>query len=333
MLKGVKCEKLEEIVIDGDPKKFFQVRPQLPPQEKEELIMFLKRNIDVFAWNAYEAPRVVPDFICHHLNVNPAVLPKKQPSWRSSKEHSDAIKEEVNKLKQAGAIKEVFYPERLANMVVVKKKNGKWQVCVDFTDLNKACPKDPFPMPRIDQLVDATVGHPRMSFLDAFQGYHQIPLTLDDQEKTTFVNPIGNYHYKVMPFDLKNAGSTYQRMMTKMFEPQQGKNIEVYRDDMVVKRKLESKHINDLGNIFEISRKHKLCLNTSKCFFGVGSRKFLKNMVIHRRIEVNLNQIKATNSLQSPRNPKEVQRLTGMTAVLNQSFLGQHTVAGLSSNC
>ena len=181
--------------------------------------------------------------------------------------------------------------------MVVQKKNGKWRVYVDFTDLNKAYPKDPFPMPRIDQLVDAIVGHPRISFLDAFQGYHQIPLTLDDQEKTAFVNPIGNYHYKVMPFGLKNAGSTYQRMMTKMFEPQLEKNIEVYRDDMMVKRKLESKHINDLGNIFEISRKHKLCLNTSKCFFGVGSRKFLKNMVTHRRIEVNPVQIKATNSL------------------------------------
>ena len=91
-------------------------------------------------------------------------------------------------------------------------------MCKDFTDLNKACPKDPFPMPKIDQLVDATVGHPRMSFLDAFQGYHQIPLALDDQEKTTFVTPIRNYHYKVMPFGLKNAGSTYQRMMTRMFE-------------------------------------------------------------------------------------------------------------------
>ena len=101
----------------------------------------------------------------------------------------------------------------------MKKKTRKWRVCVDFTDLNKACPKDPFPMPWIDQLVDVTVGHPRMSFLDVFQGYHQIPLALDDQEKTAFVTPIGNYHYKVMPFGLKNAGSTYQRMMTKMFEP------------------------------------------------------------------------------------------------------------------
>ena len=94
-------------------------------------------------------------------------------------------------------------------MVVVKKKSGKWRVCVDFTDLNKVCPKDSFPMPKIDQLVDATVGHPRMSFLDAFQGYCQIPLALDDQEKTTFVTPIRNYHYKVMSFSLKNAGSTY----------------------------------------------------------------------------------------------------------------------------
>ena len=185
------------------------------------------------------------------------------------------------KLKQVGAIKEVFYLEWLANTVVVKKKNGKWRVCVDFTDLNKTCPKDPFPMPRIDQLVDATVGHPRMRFLDAFQGYHQILLALDDQEKITFVTPIGNYHYKVMPFDLKNARSTYQRMMTKIFEPQLGKNIKVYIDDMVVKSKVVSKHVGDLENIFEILRKHKLCLNASKCSFGVGSSKFLGYMVTY----------------------------------------------------
>ena len=109
-----------------------------------------------------------PEFICHHLNVNPLIAPKKQLIRRPSKEHAEAVREEVVKLKQAGAIKEVFYPEWLANTVVVKKKSGKWRVCVDFMDLNKACLKDPFPMPKIDQLVDATVGHPRMSFLDAF---------------------------------------------------------------------------------------------------------------------------------------------------------------------
>ena len=171
---------------------------------------FVKRNVDVFAWNAYEAPGVDPSFICHHLNVNPTVTPKKQPPRLSSKDHSNAVKDEVMKLKRAGAIKEVFYPEWLANTVVVKKKkSGKWRVCVDFTDLNRACLKDPFPMPHIDQLMDATMGHPLMSFLDAFQRYHQIPLALDDQERTAFLTPIRNYHYKVMPFSLKNARATY----------------------------------------------------------------------------------------------------------------------------
>ena len=164
----VECEDLVKVTIRDDPEKFFQIGSQLPQQEREELIEFLKQNIDVFAWNTYEAPRLDPEFICHHLNVNPLVAPKKQLSQRPSKEYVEVVWEEVAKLKQAGAIKEVFYPEWLANTVVVKKKNGKWRVCVDFTDLNKACPKDPFPMPKIDQLVDATVGHLRMSFLDSF---------------------------------------------------------------------------------------------------------------------------------------------------------------------
>ena len=260
----------------------------------------------MFAWSAYEALGVDLDFICHHLNFIPSAIPKKQPPQRSSKEHFDFVKEEVLKLKQVGAIKELFYPEWLANIVVVKKKTEKWRVCVDFTELNKAYPKDPFPLSRIDQLVNAIVGHPRISFLDAFQGYHQIPLALDDQEKTVFLTPIGNYHYKVMPFGLKNAGSIYQRMMTRMFEPQLGKNIEVYIDDMVVKSKVESKHIDDLINIFGILRKYKLRLNAAKCSFDVGSSKFLDYMVTHCRIKVDPNQIRKINNLQPPHNNKEV---------------------------
>ena len=189
---------------------------------------------------------------------------------------------------------------------------------MDFTDLNKAYLKDPFPMPRIDRLVDSTVGHLQMSFLDAFQGYHQIPLAIDDQEKTTFVTPVGNYHYKVMPFGLKNAGLTYQRMMTRMFELQMGKSIEIYIDGMVVKSKLVSDHVRDLGDIFGILRKYRLRLNASKCSFGVGSEKFLGYMVIHRGIEVSRDQIRAINNMQPPRNPKEVQKLTGMIVALNR---------------
>ena len=147
-----------------------------------------------------------------------------------------------------------------------------------------------------------------MSFLDAFQGYHQIqiPLALLDQEKIAFLTHIGNYHYRVMPFGLKNVGSMYQRMVTKMFESQLGKNVEAYINDMVVKGKKESEHLTDLEEVFTILRKHKLCLNAAKYSFGVGSRKFLGYMSTHQGIEVNLNQIKAIHDLHPPRNPKEV---------------------------
>ncbi|XP_050243592.1 uncharacterized protein LOC126692139 [Quercus robur] len=130
-----KCEKLEKNVINDDLEKFFQVEAQLPPQEKEELIVFLKRNIGMFAWSAYEVPRVDPNFIYHHLNVNPSIIPKEQPPRHSSKDYSNAVKDEVIKLKQAEAIKEVFSPEWLANTVVVKKESEKWRVCVDFTEV------------------------------------------------------------------------------------------------------------------------------------------------------------------------------------------------------
>ena len=138
--------------------------------------------------------------------------------------------EEVERLIAADAVRLVQYPTWLSNTVVVKKKNGKWRVCVDFTDLNKACPKDSFPLSRIDQLVDSASGHERMSFLDAFQGYHQIPMTLSNQEKTAFITPQGAYYYRVMLFGLENAGATYQRMVTTMFKKSNRKNCRgVYR--------------------------------------------------------------------------------------------------------
>ena len=130
--------------------------------------------------------------------------------------------------------------------------------------------------------------------------------------------PTRNYHYKIMLFGLKNAGSTYQRMITRMFEPQLGKNIEIYVDDMVVKSKMVTEHLGDLGDIFDVLRRHKLRLNASKCFFGVGSGKFLGYMVTHRGIEVNPDQIKAINDLKPLRNAKEVQKLTGMIVALNR---------------
>ena len=135
-------------------------------------------------------------------------------------------------------------------MVVVRKANGKWRMCVDFTDLNKACPKNSYPLPRVDVLVDSTTQHQLLSFMDAFSGYNQIWMDEANQEKTSFVTSQGLFCYKVMPFSLKNVGMTYQRLMNKMFENQIGRNVQVYVDDMLVKSRREEDHLKDLEETF-----------------------------------------------------------------------------------
>ena len=167
--KGASCaEELIRVKILQDDDRYFQVGASIREKDKVEMLLFLIQNVDVFAWSSYEVPEVDPKFIIHKLNVDPSFSPKKQKPRRLAKEHVEVVRQKVKRLKKAGAIREFFFPEWLANTVVVKKKNGKWRVCVDFTDLNRACPKEPFPMSKIDQLLDATYGHSRMSFLDAF---------------------------------------------------------------------------------------------------------------------------------------------------------------------
>ena len=156
------------------------------------------------------------------------------------------IQAEVDNILKARFIREVKYPEWLANVVVVLRKGGKWRVCVDYTDLNEACQKDNFPLPQIDQIVDSSVEHGMLSFLDAFSRYHQIPMHLPDSEKTAFITLYRLFCYNVMSFGLKNVGATYQRLMTKMFKPLLEKTMEVYIDDMLVKSKERMDHAGHL---------------------------------------------------------------------------------------
>ena len=162
-------------------------------------------------------PGIDPLVIVHKLNVNLASSPIRQKKRVFAQERDKAIAEEVRKLLEASFIREVYYPDWLANVVMVKKPNGKWRMCIDFTDLNRACPKDSYPLPQIDTLVNSTARHELLSFMDAFSGYNQIRMKEEDQEKTSFVTSQGIFCYKVMSFGLKNAGATYQRLMNKMF--------------------------------------------------------------------------------------------------------------------
>uniref|UniRef100_A0A2N9FWX9 Uncharacterized protein n=1 Tax=Fagus sylvatica TaxID=28930 RepID=A0A2N9FWX9_FAGSY len=312
-------EELEEIVLDDDePSKTTSIGTKMDRTIREAMISFLKSNLDVFAWTHDDMPGIDPATICHKLNVDPSIRPIKQKRRVFAPDRNQAISDEVEKLLTAGFIREVFYPDWLANVVMVKKANGKWRMCVDFTDLNRACPKDSFPLPRIDQLVDSTAGHRLLTFMDAFSGYNQIMMDESDQEKTSFITSKGLFCYKVMPFGLKNAGATYQRLMNKMFHHQIGRNMEVYVDDMLVKTKDERKHLEDLKETFETLRRYRMKLNPSKCVFGVSSGKFLGFMVSQRGIEANPDKIKAVLEMTPPRSTKEVQSLTGRVAALNR---------------
>ena len=207
-----------------------------------------------------------PAVITHRLNISPSFKPIKQK--RSfTLERQKAIDEEVNKLLQAKAIREVEYLDWLANVDLVKKANCKWRLCIDFTDINRACPKDSFPLPRIDLILEATAGHKLLSFMDAFLGYNQIRMDPNDQEKNSFVTGQGTYCYQVMPFRLKNVGATYQRLVNKMFQKQIGTSMEVYIDDMLVKSVKAELHIAHLAESFQVLKIYNMKLNSTKCAF------------------------------------------------------------------
>jgi hypothetical protein len=178
----------------------------------------------------------------------------------------------------------MYHPDWLANPILVPKKYKDWRICVDYTDPNKACKKDPFRLPRIDQVVDSTAGCNLLSFLDCYSGYHQIPLKVEDQIKTSFIILFVAFCYTTMPFRIKSAGATYQQGIQRCLHSHIGRNIEAYVDDMVVKTQKEEGLISDMTETFDNLRKFRIKLNPKKCIFCVPSGKLLRYMVSHRGI-------------------------------------------------
>ncbi|XP_020421438.1 uncharacterized protein LOC109949730 [Prunus persica] len=231
---------------------------------------------------------------------------------------------EVDKLQIIGFIREATYPVWLGNSVMVRKATGGWRMCQDYTDLNKACPKDSFPLPKIDQLVDATAGHELLSFMDAYSGYNQIFMHPSDSEHTAFITDRGLYCYNVMPFGLENAGATYQRLVNRIFAKYIWSIMEVYVDDMLVKSRTAESHLHNLSIMCNILKDYRMRLNPMKCAFGVSSGKFLGFMISHRGIEANPEKIKAIIDMERPKTTKNVQSLTGRVAALTR-FISKAT--------
>jgi len=296
---------------EEDEKKEVKIGTSMKREVKQELCVLLKEFRDVFAWSYNDMPGLDTDIVQHKLPLMPECPPVRQKLRRMKLEMSLKIKEEVQKQFDAGFLAVAKYPQWVANIVPVPKKDGKVRMCVDYRDLNRASPKDNFPLPHIDTLVDNTARFSLFSFMDGFSGYNQIKMALEDMEKTTFITLWGTFCYKVMSFGLKNAGATYQRAMVALFHDMMHEEIKVYVDDMITKSESEAEHILNLKKLFERLRKFKLKLNPAKCTFGVKSGKLLGFIVCQKGIEVDPNKMRAIIEMPTPNTEKEVRGFLG----------------------
>ncbi|XP_050217421.1 uncharacterized protein LOC126668258 [Mercurialis annua] len=275
-------ENLETIELIEGSEMCVKLGVDWPNEHREAIIARIKQYVEEFTNKPEDIGGVDPKIISHKLNMDAKCKPVKQKKRTFSLEKQIAIRDEVEKLLKAGFIRKVDYPEWLANVVLIKKSN------------------DSFPLPNIDQLVDATCGFAVYAFLDASQGYHQIPMNKYDEEKTAFTTDLGTYCYKKMPFD------------------QLGKNVEVYVDDIVVKSKGIEDHAGDLAETFEKLKSFNLKLNPEKCVFAVRSGKFLGHLISEKGIEANPEKIEAVMNMKAPSSVKEVQKLNGRVTALGR---------------
>nr|GEU62670.1 reverse transcriptase domain-containing protein [Tanacetum cinerariifolium] len=246
------CLENFKVAIHPDvPDQEVAIKGMLSAKGRTELCSILKKNLDIFAWRPSD------------MTGGPGP------------ERAKAIQAEIQKLVEEGIMREVYYQDWLSNPVMVKKHDDSLWMCVDFSDLNKACPQDCYPFQEIDWKVESLYGYPFKCFLDAYKGYHQIKLADPDEEKTVFHTDQGVYCYTKMPFGLKNVGATYQRLVDKAFDSQTGQNIEVYVDDLVVKSHTEAEMLRDIDEMFRMLRKINMKLNLKKCTFGAAEGVFL----------------------------------------------------------
>ena len=277
---------------------------------------------DIFTWDYNEMPGLDPRLVVHTLNVDPEAKPMAQPARIFHTEIKGQIVKEVQKLLAAGFIKPIQHPRWLSNIVPVKKKNGQIRCCVDFRNLNRACLKDEFLLPNMDLLIDSAEGSAMFPFMDGFSGYNHIRMAPRDAEKTAFRTPIGNFYYTMMPFGLKNAGATYQRVMTTIFHDMMHQELEDYMDDIMVKSMRREEHFHVLKRVFERCRAFKLRMNPLKCTFGVSFGKFLGFLVHSRGIDVDLAKAIVIATMRPLVMVKELKSFLGKVLYIRRFILG-----------
>ncbi|GJR58946.1 reverse transcriptase domain-containing protein [Tanacetum coccineum] len=237
-------------------------RRRTPKTCKSQLRLLLKDNIDIFFLEPADITGVPRRVIEHNLNVNDSIDPERQKWKVLAPEKSDAVAKDVDEWVKSSIVRPVRYPTWISNSILVKKCDGAWRMCIGFKNLNSTCPKDFYPLPNIDCKVESVMGFKYKCFLDAYKGYHQIQMSKEDEEKTTFYMDQGTYCYTKMPFGLKNAGATYQRLIDSTFQSQIGRNLEAYVDDMVIKSNDKKMFLADVAETFDNLRKINMKLNS-----------------------------------------------------------------------
>ncbi|KAK9071736.1 hypothetical protein SSX86_008165 [Deinandra increscens subsp. villosa] len=317
-IKNDTVEKSKWIINEKFPDQTIEIGSQLQGETRKKLFQLLIDNVDIFAWEPSDMTGVPRHFAEHKLNVYPGVKPVQQKRRIYDQIRNNVVKEEVDKLVEAGILREVFYQTWVANPVLVLKPDKSWRMCIDFKDLNKACPKDCYPLPEIDLKVDSLAGYRWKCFLDAYKGYHQIFMAEGDEDKTAFITNEGLFCYKKMSFGLKNAGATYQRLMDKTFQSQVGRNLEAYVDDVVIKSSHEEDMIKDIEETFKNLRGINMKLNPKKCSFAMEEGKFLGVLVNKDGIQAHPRKVKAVMEMEPPKTLKDIQTLNGRLVALHR---------------
>ncbi|GJY54159.1 reverse transcriptase domain-containing protein [Tanacetum coccineum] len=324
------CIDKEERVVIND-KYPEQIGRQLPTRIKIRLRDLLKKYIDVFIWTSSHRTGVSRVLMIgwetlntkHRINVFNHVEPIKQKKRSQALERNEVIHSQVEELTKAGILREMKYQTWVSNPMVVKKDNGKWKLRVDFTNINKSCIREPHPLPTAEQKVEGLHKYRLKCFLDAYKRYHQIPIAEEDKEKTAFFTREGIFYYKRLPFGLKNAGATYQRLIDKVFSHHMGRNMEVNVDDMVIMSDSEKKMMADITETLERLRAINLKLNPKKCSFGVEEGVYSGHLITKQGIRAKPFKVKAVSTLRPPKTVSKMQNLnkniTSLSRFLSKS--------------
>jgi hypothetical protein len=287
------------------------------PAEIVTYTSLFKEFRDIFAWSYEEMSGIDPAIVVHEIKTYPGAKPVRQRLRPVHPRKAAAIKLEVEKLLKAGFIYPVALTEWVSNPVPIDKKGGSIRVCVDYRDINKACPKDNFPTPFVDQIVDDCAGSEIFSLMDGFSGYNQINIAPEDQHKTAFICPWGTFAYRKLPFGLKNAGATFQRAMSYAFHDIKH-IVQPYLDDLPAHSLRRVDHPKHLRAIFLRCRFYRIRLNPHKCVFCVESGRLLGFIVSRHGIRVDPIKVEAILNLPPPSSLRQLQSLQGKANFLRR---------------